>query len=288
MLGTFLITLREGLEMSLIVGILFAYLARTGHKREFGAIWAGTAGALAVSFLAGSVIFVTAGEFAGRGEQLFEGLAMLAAVSVLTYMIFWMRRQAVTIRSELQARVSEALRVGSRAALVTLTVVSVGREGVETALFLFASARASSSLAATVGALFGFTAAILLGWSLYKGTYKLDLRAFFNVTSGLLLLVGAGLFARGVGELQEAGVLPPLVEHVWNTNALVNQTSPIGALLEAMFGYTSAPSLLQVVLYLSYLAAVGWYYFRPFALPRGGRPSGSMRGPVEAAGPRRS
>ncbi len=288
MLGAFLITLREGLEMSLIVGILLAYLARTGHKREFSAIWAGVAGAALVSFLAGGIIFVTAGEFEGRGEQIFEGLAMFTAVAVLTYMIFWMRRQAVTIRSELQTKVSEALRLGSRAALVLLTVVSVGREGVETALFLFATVRASSSLSAGLGAILGLGAAIILGWSLYKGTYRLDLRAFFNVTSLLLLLVGAGLFARGIGEIQEAGILPPVVEHVWNTNAVVNQASPMGTLLQAVFGYTSTPSLLQVVLYLIYLAAVGWYYFRPAAGPRGGAPSGGMRGPVETVGQPRS
>jgi high-affinity iron transporter len=288
MLGAFLITLREGLEMSLIVGILLAYLARTGHRREFAAVWAGVAGAVAISVLAGGVIFGTAGQLEGRSEQLFEGVAMFTAVGVLTYMIFWMRRQAVTIRSELQAKVSEALRVGSRAALVVLTLVAVGREGVETALFLFATVRASSSVAASLGAFLGLGAAVLLGWSLYKGTYKLDLRAFFTVTSGLLLLVGAGLFVRGTGELQEAGILPPVIPHVWDTNALVNQASPAGTLLEAIFGYTSTPSLLQVVFYLTYLVVFGWYYFRPAALPRGGRTSGGMRGTVGTAGSPRS
>src|ERR1700756_1361161 len=108
--------------MSLIVGIILAYLARTGHRREFGAIWAGVAGAIGVSVLAGGIILVTAGEFSGRGEQLFEALAMLTAVAVLTYMIFWMRRQAATMRSDLQSRLSSALRVGSSGALVVLTV----------------------------------------------------------------------------------------------------------------------------------------------------------------------
>lgn len=263
MLSTFLITLREGLEISLIVGILLAYLARTGHRREFPVIWAGVAGAGIVSAIAGTAIFVIAGEFSGRAEQLFEAAAMLTAVAVLTYMIFWMRRQAVTIRSELQARMSQALQRGSRTALVLLTVASVGREGVETALFLFATIRASSPPAASVGALLGLGAAVLLGWLLYRGTYRLDLRAFFNVTSGLLLLVGAGLFTRAVGELHEAGIVPALVEHVWNSDAVLHETSTLGSLLGALFGYTSAPSLLQVILYALYLAAVGWYYFHP-------------------------
>lgn len=288
MVSAFLITLREGLEIALIVGILLAYLARTGYRREFPAIWAGVAGAALVSVAAGGVIFLTAGEFRGRAEQLFEASAFLTAVGVLTYMIFWMRRQAVTIRSDLQARMSEALRLGSRVALVLLTVVSVGREGVETALFFFAAARASSPLPAAVGATLGLAASTSLGWLLYRGTYKLDLRGFFNVTSGLLLLVGAGLLVRAVGELQEAGVVPGIVAQVWNSNAVVSQTSPAGALLEAMFGYTSTPSLLQVVVYLIYLLLVGWFYFRPPELPQPGRPAGDVEGQVGTAAPPKS
>ena len=258
-----MITLREGLEMSLIVGIILAYLARTGHRREFGAIWAGVAGAVGVSALAGGIILVTAGEFSGRGEQLFEALAMLTAVAVLTYMIFWMRRQAATMRSDLQSRLSDALRVGSGGALVVLTVASVGREGVETALFLFATARASAALPALAGAVLGLGCAVLLGALIYRGSYRLNLRTFFNVTGLLLLLVGAGLFVRGIGELQEAGLVPPLIPHMWNTGAVVPETSTMGSLLQAVLGYISAPSLVQVTLYLGYLAVVGWRYFAP-------------------------
>jgi high-affinity iron transporter len=285
MISAFLITLREGLEMSLIVGILLAYLARTGHRREFSAVWAGVAFAGLVSLAAGGIIFATAGEFSGRGEQLFEATAFFTAVAVLTYMIFWMRREAVTIRSSLQAKMSEALRAGSRAALVVLAWMSVGREGVETALFFFATVRASSPMAAGLGGLLGLGTAVLLGWLLYRGTYRLDLRLFFNVTSALLLLVGAGLLTRGIGELHEAGLVPPLVEHVWNTNRLVSQTSTMGNMLEAMFGYTSTPSLMQVIAYVAYLAAVGWSYFRPLR-PAGVHPSaGASRMPDRAAQP---
>jgi high-affinity iron transporter len=284
-LSAFVITLREGLEMSLIVGIILAYLARTGHRREFGAIWAGVAGAVGVSALAGGIILVTAGEFSGRGEQLFEALAMLTAVAVLTYMIFWMRRQAATMRSDLQSRLSDALRVGSSGALVVLTVASVGREGVETALFLFATARASAALPALAGAVLGLVCAVLLGALIYRGSYRLNLRTFFNVTGLLLLLVGAGLFVRGIGELQEAGLVPPLVPHVWNTGAAVPETSTMGSLLQAVLGYISAPSLVQVVLYLSYLAVVGWRYFSPVRRPALGGSAEGATGPVRPAVP---
>src|SRR5690348_12934653 len=274
MISAFLITLREGLEMALIVGILLAYLARTGHRREFSAVWTGVAFAALISLAAGGIIFATAGEFSGRGEQLFEATAFFTAVAVLTYMIFWMRREAVTIRTSLQARMSEALQAGSRAALVVTAWVAVGREGVETALFFFATVRASSPLAAGLGGMLGLGTAVLLGWLLYRGTYRLDLRMFFNVTSALLLLVGAGLLTRGIGELHEAGLMPSLVEHVWNSNGLVSQTSTMGNLLEAMFGYTSTPSLMQVIAYVVYLSAVGWSYLHPPRMP-GGRPSGT-------------
>lgn len=285
MLSAFVITLREGLEMSLIVGIILAYLARTGHRREFGAIWAGVAGAIGVSALAGGIILVTAGEFNGRGEQLFEALAMLTAVAVLTYMIFWMRRQAATMRTDLQSRLSDALRVGSSGALVVLTVASVGREGVETALFLFATARASAALPALAGAVLGLVCAVLLGALIYRGSYRLNLRTFFNVTGLLLLLVGAGLFVRGIGELQEAGLVPPLVPHMWNTGAAVPETSTMGSLLQAVLGYISAPSLLQVVLYVSYLAVVGWRYFTPVRRSALGGSAEGATGPVRPAVP---
>jgi len=283
MISAFLITLREGLEMSLIVGILLAYLARTGHRREFPAVWAGVAFAALVSLAAGGIIFATAGEFTGRGEQLFEATAFFTAVAVLTYMIFWMRREAVTIRASLQARMSEALQAGSRAALVVLAWVSVGREGVETALFFFATVRASSPFAAGLGGTLGLGTAVLVGWLLYRGTYRLDLRMFFNITSALLLFVGAGLLTRGIGELHEAGLVPALVQHVWNSNRFVSQTSTMGNLLEAMFGYTSTPSLLQVIAYAVYLAAVGWSYLRPVRMPAGARPSGSAPRVVDRA-----
>jgi len=272
MISAFLITLREGLEMSLIVGILLAYLARTGHRREFPAVWAGVAFAALISLAAGGIIFATAGEFSGRGEQLFEATAFFTAVAVLTYMIFWMRREAVTIRASLQARMSEALQAGSKAALVVLAWVSVGREGIETALFFFATVRASSPLAAGLGGVLGLGTAVLLGWLLYRGTYRLDLRMFFNITSALLLFVGAGLLTRGIGELHGAGLVPPLVAQVWNSNRLVSQTSTMGNLLEAMFGYTSTPSLMQVIAYVVYLGAVGWSYLHPVRMPAAARP----------------
>ncbi len=263
MAPSFLITLREGLEAALIVGIVLAYLARTGNRDKAGVVWWGTALSVAASVVAGAAIFLTAGGIEGRAEELFEGTAMLVAAAVLTTMIFWMRRQAINIRAHLHAQVQTALETGSLVALGTLAFVAVGREGVETALFMFAAVRAATPLAATAGGLLGLTAAVALGYLLYRGTYRLNLRAFFNVTSVLLLLFAAGLLAHGIHEFHAAGLIPALVDPVWNMNAVLDESSTVGSFLKALFGYNGNPSLIEAMSYFAYLVLVGWAYFRP-------------------------
>lgn len=263
MASSLLITLREGLEAALIVGILLAYLARTGNRDKQGVVWTGVGLSVVVSVLAGAVIFVTAGELEGRAEELFEGTATLAAAAVLTYMIFWMRKQAINIRAHLQAQVDTALESGSTFALGLLAFVAVGREGIETALFMFAAAKTATPLAATVGGLLGLGASVVLGFLLYRGTYRLNLRAFFNVTSVFLLLFAAGLLAHGLHEFHEAGVIAPIIEHVWDSNRILDEQSTVGSFLKALLGYNGTPSLVEVLAYALYVALVGWGYFRP-------------------------
>jgi high-affinity iron transporter len=262
MIPALLITLREGLEAALIVGIILAYLAKTGNRAKSGAVWLGTGGSVVLSLLAGAAIFVTAGGIEGRAEEIFEGGAMFTAAAVLTYMIFWMRRQAINIRAHLQAQVQTALESGSLWALGLLAFVAVGREGVETALFLFAATKTTTPFSAAAGGLLGVSAAVVLGYLLYRGTTRLNLRAFFSVTSVLLLLFASGLLAHGVHEFYEAGLIPPLVETLWNTNAYLHEDSPLGSFLKALFGYNGNPSLVEVLAYTGYLLLVGWGYFR--------------------------
>jgi len=263
MIPALLISLREGLEAALIVGIILAYLVKTGNRDKARAIWWGTALSVLLSVLAGAVIFLTAGGIEGRAEEIFEGSAMLLAAGVLTYMIFWMRRQAINIRRHLQAQVRTALESGSLLALGLLAFVAVGREGIETALFMFAATQATTPLAASVGGVLGLAAAVALGFLLYQGTARLNLRAFFNVTSVLLLLFAAGLLAYGIHEFHEAGIIPPLVDPLWNTGAVLDEGSLAGSFLKAVFGYNENPSLVEVLVYLGYLLIVGWAYFRP-------------------------
>jgi high-affinity iron transporter len=263
MAASFLITLREGLEAALILGIILAYLTRTGNRDRAGSVWVGTGAAVLLSLLAGGMIFLTAGSIEGRAEEIFEGVAMFTAAAVLTYMIFWMRRQAINIRAHLQAQVNTALQSGSALALGLLAFVAVGREGIETALFMFAAARTTSPSATTAGGLLGLAAAALLGYLLYRGTYRLNLRAFFNVTSILLLLFAAGLLAHGLHEFHEAAIIPPVIEHVWDINPILDENSTLGSFLKALFGYNGNPSLVEVLAWAGYLALVGWAYFRP-------------------------
>jgi len=264
MLGSLLITLREGLEAALIIGIILAYLGKTGNRQGFKHVWAGTAAAIALSIAAGAVIYLIAGEMSGTAEEIFEGLAMFLAAGILTWMIFWMRKQAVNIKAHLHAQVESALTSGSSLALVLLAFFVVIREGIETVLFLFAATRVAESPALfTAGGLLGLAIAVALGWSIYKGSARLNLRAFFNVTSIVLIVFAAGLLAHGIHELHEANVIPPVIEHVWDINHIIPEQSVFGRFLTALTGYNANPSLVEVIAYGLYLVAALVLYFRP-------------------------
>jgi high-affinity iron transporter len=263
LLGAALVTTREGLEASLIVGIVLAYLAKTENRRYFRIIWLGTAAAVALSVLLGAALFFTIGELEGRGELIFEGIAMLAAVAVLTWMIFWMRKQARNIKHELEEKLQSAIVAGSAVGLVSVVFFAVLREGWETALFIFAVGESSTPLATAVGALVGLVVSVSLGVALYMGSRRLNLRQFFTVTGILLIVFAAGLLAHATHEFQEAGLLPRTIEHVWNTNALVSEDSHVGKFLTALFGYNGDPSLLEVVVWLGYACVALTFFLRP-------------------------
>ena len=269
MLGSLLITLREGLEAALIIGIILAYLARTDNRQGFKPVWLGVSLAVLGSLIAGAAIFLLAGEFSGQAEEIFEGLAMFVAVGVLTWMIFWMRKQAVNIKVHLHAQIQSVLTSGSALGLVILAFVVVVREGIETVLFLFAATRvAESPLLFTVGGFLGLAIAIVIGYSIYKGSSRLNLRTFFNVTSLVLIVFAAGLLAHGIHEFHEAGIIPPIIEQVWDINHILPEKSTFGRFLTTIVGYNGNPSLVEVVAYPVYLALALGSYFRPFAVEK--------------------
>jgi high-affinity iron transporter len=205
-MDAFIVTLREGFEASLIIGLMYAYLVKTGQADRYGSsVWLGTAAAVALSALVGSILFAAVGELEGTAEALFEGTAMVLAASVLTWMVFWMRKQAKTIGAHLRAQVSDAIRSGSSIALAGVAFIGVGREGIETALFLFAATKESGALTTIVGGITGLAVAAGLGVLLYRGAIKIDLRQFFAVTGLLVIMLAAYLLFSGMHELGEGG-----------------------------------------------------------------------------------
>lgn len=231
-MGAGVVTLREGFEASLVVGIVLAFLDRTGRRDGFLAVWVGALAAVALSVLFAVGLFLVGAELEGTAEKVWEGSTMLAAAALLTWMVFWMRRQARTIRAELEGRVQAALASGSALALALVAFVGVSREGLETALFLFSSTEGGKSALSVTAGLVGLGLAVALGYLFYRGSSRLDLRKFFTLTSGLLLVFAGYLLASGLHELAEAGIIPESE-----------------ALLVAAFAALAAPTL--------------WLYFRP-------------------------
>jgi high-affinity iron transporter len=273
MFASFLITLREGLEAALIVGIVLSVLRKLGRADRDKPVWIGVLAAVAVSVIAGVILNALGIAFEGRGEQIFEGVAMLLAAGVLTWMIFWMQRQGRQIQLELEADVRQAVARGSAWALFSLAFVAVVREGIETSLFLTAAAFSATPLQTLMGGALGLIVAIALGWLLFAAGKQLNLRAFFRMTGFLLLLFAAGLVAHGVHELQEAALLPTLVEHVWDINPILDENSALGTFLKALLGYNGNPSLLEVISYAVYLAVIGSANWRGWRVPTRVAPS---------------
>src|ERR671937_356068 len=203
-MGSFVITLREGFEAALIISLILAYLAKTDRLHEHvRSVWLGVAAGVVASVVAGAILFASAGELEGDSEALYEGTAMIAAAAVVTWMAFWMRRQAATIGRHLREQISESLRTGGGIALASVAFIGVAREGVETALFLFASTGESGAVVTMTAGVAGLVAAVVLGVLFYRGALRMNLSRFFLVTSVLIIAFAAFLIFSGVHELGE-------------------------------------------------------------------------------------
>ncbi len=253
---SFLVTAREGLEMALIITILLGYLRNIDQKGHFKEIWYGAGAAAALSIAFGAVLEVTSRELDGRILEAFEGFTMLFAVVVLTWMLFWMKRQSAGISRELRGRIDSALSQGSVMALTALAFSSVGREGFETALFLFAGSTKTSGVSFLTGGIAGFAVAAAAGVVLYYGAARLPLRQFFLISGIGLMVLAAGLLTNALTALHGATVISDLGPRPWDTESFVASTSSLGKFMHTLLGYDSAPAISQIILYWSYLAAV--------------------------------
>jgi high-affinity iron transporter len=257
MLPSYLLSLREGIEAALIVGMVLGALHKMRRPELMSAVWAGVLSAAAMSLIAAVALTSFGLSLEGEYEPVFEGITLFLAAGVLTWMIFWMHKNSRHLKGELEEGVRQAVVTTGKRGLFILAFIAVFREGIELALFLTASVFASNAAQTIVGALLGFFTAALLGWSLFATTVKLDLRRFFQVTGVLLVMFAAGLVSLGVHELNEVFWIPSIVEHVWNLAPVLSDESLLGQVLKTLFGYQPSPSLTSVIAYLVYFVVVG-------------------------------
>lgn len=271
--------LREGVEAALIVSIVLAYLARTGHRRAFGGVWIGVWAAIGASLLSGVVVFAAFGDLPSPWEQAFEGGTMLVAAGIVTWMLFWMRRQSAALKGQLQHRIDRTLSDGRSWGLAVLAFTAIIREGLESSLFLVGQAAAASrvatdgSLSVLVGAFVGLLIAAAIGGGIYRGSHRVDLRKFFRWTGIALIFIAAGLLSRAMQELIEIGVLRVGTGHVFDLGGILPDGSGIGAFLHAIVGYSAAPEAITLVAYVTYLAAILLLYLRPVRAVAAARPA---------------
>ena len=256
MTAAFFLMLREGLEAALIVGIICAYLVKLGRRDALPRVFLGVAAAIGLSVLAGLVVVLTVGRLPLVVQETIEGLAAVFAVVVLTWMLFWMRRQGRAMKGELERGVDDALAIGSTTALIWLAFVAVIREGLETVLFLFAIGASAGDIGPLlVASLAGLAVAAGIGYAIFALGIRIDLRRFFTITGIVLIFVSAGLVAFAIGEFTEAGLLP-VTPTVFDLGSVLPESSPLGSVLAGLFGYRSAPTVLEVVGYIAYLVPV--------------------------------
>ena len=271
--------LREGVEAALIVAIVLAYLARSGKAGEAGKVWLGTGLAAAVSLLAGIVIFQTVGSFQAPYENYFEASTLLVATIVVTWMLFWMRRQSMAIRGDLHARLDRVLVEGSAWGLAVLAFTAVIREGLETSIFLVGQATSAQTSGGSLvgGAITGLGCAVAIGWGFYTGSRRIDLRSFFRWTGIGLIFIAAGLLSHAVHEFIEVGALTVGTTPVFDISNVLPDEAGIGQFLRAILGYSAAPEQSTLAVYLGYLIVVLMLYLRP------ARPAETPSHPVAAS-----
>lgn len=265
MLGNYLIGLREGLEAALVVVILLAYLVRTDRRSLIPGIWGGAGLAVAISLAFGAVLTFGPRGLTFEAQEIIGGVLSLVAVGLVTWMIFWMAGHARQLSGQLKGSVDQHATSG-RGGMVLVALLAVGREGLETALFLWAATRAAAGTSAggwmpLVGAALGLVTAVLIAWLIYRGAVRLDLGKFFTWTGAFLILVAAGVLAYAFHDLQEGGLVPGLDTVAWDISHLIAPTSILGSVLKGVFNFTPAPTVVEAVAWIAYVGVVMPLYF---------------------------
>lgn len=270
MLATYLIALREALEASLVVSILVAYVVRTGRPSLLPRIWAGVGLAVAASLAFGALLTFGPRGLSDRGEEVIAGTLSLLAVGLVTWMIFWMAKAARGIGAHLRGQVDLAVE-GGRWALAIVALVAVGREGLETALFLWAITRSmaadTSSWEPVLGAALGFVTAIVAGWLLYKGSLRINLTRFFTWTGALLVVVAGGVLVYAVAEFQEAGVLPGEHATAFDLTGSIDPSTWYAVVVRGIFNLKPEMNWLEVGVWLAYVIPVLTLFLRRLHRP---------------------
>ncbi|MFD5630261.1 iron uptake transporter permease EfeU [Streptomyces sp. NPDC127072] len=272
MFANYLIGLREGLEASLVVCILIAYLVKTEHREALRPIWIGIAAAVLISLGFGFGLEYGSQEMTFKAQEALGGSLSIVAVGLVTWMVFWMRRTARHLRAELHGRLDSALLMGTGALVVT-AFLAVGREGLETSLFVWTSVHAAGSEDGTfeplLGALLGLATAVLLGWLFYRGALRINLAKFFTWTGGMLVVVAAGVLAYGFHDLQEADFLPGLTNRAFDVSGAIPPDSWYGTLLKGVFNFQPDPTVLQVTVWALYLVPTLAIFLAPVGFASG-------------------
>jgi high-affinity iron transporter len=271
LLGNYLIGLREGLEASLVVSILIAYLVKSGNRRALAPVWTGVGTAIALAICFGVALTVASGEMQFKTQESFGGFLSIIAVGLVTWMVFWMRRTARFMKAELEGRLQGALSMGA-GALFAVSFLAVGREGLETALFLWTNiTNANNSTEPIIGAVLGLLTAALLGYALYRGGLRLNLKRFFTITGVALIVVAAGVFGYGFHDLQEASILPGLNTLAFEPSSWFGGMGQAGrwlqTALQGVFNLTPQVTVVQAIAWVVYIVPVMLFFLRPAKPP---------------------
>ncbi|WP_084125760.1 iron uptake transporter permease EfeU [Demequina sp. NBRC 110054] len=262
MLANFLIGLREGLEASLVIGILVAYLVRIERRDMLRHVWLGVGIAVLVSLGFGALLTLGPQGLTFEAQEIIGGSLSIVAVGLITWMIFWMGKTARHLKGHLEGQLDKAIAVGG-GAVITMSLLAVGREGLETSLFLWAGIQAAgSSTAPIVGATLGLLTAVALGYVIYRGAVRINLRVFFQWTGVFLVIVAGGVLAYGIHDLQEAGVLPGLNTLAFDVSATISEGSLLGTVLKGVFNFSPATTVLEALAWTLYVVPTMWFFVR--------------------------